>query len=230
MITKVSGYNTNFTSKKLLGVSNIIMPTQPQIMPPPLELLFGIRIGTNQNVIQSTCTKVPKEWLIHIQDLIKPDDLKNLKEWKDYIFLIHDSDKTARIKKEGLKCCTDINPKLAKIRKNAGFCNDPDLIYFRPKTPHSDLGVNKHSIVIAVPKNKVRVFNQEERVSQNFRFYCGTSMTVSEYDKLLSKIKSGECLRRDKQIVPYEKAGFDIYIPEVCFDDMYISPEYFVKL
>jgi hypothetical protein len=74
------------------------------------------------------------------------------------------------------------------------------------------------------------VFNQEERVTQNFPFYCGRSMPVEEYDKLISQIKPGECLRGDKRIVPSEKVGCDSYIPEVCFDDKYISPDYFVRL
>jgi hypothetical protein len=183
-----------------------------------------------QDTVQFTCKKAPKEWLIHIKDLIKPEELKNLKEWDDYVLLIHDSPKASLIKKDGLRCCADINPELASYKRSLGFSNDPDLIYFRPKTPHSHFKINDDSIVIAVPKKNIRVFNQEERVSQNFAFYTGRSMPIEEYDKLLSEIKPGQCLKGDRRIVPYEKAGQDLYIPEVCFDDRYISPEYFVNL
>ncbi len=141
-----------------------------------------------------------------------------------------------------MRCCDDINPKLAADRRsfgfsndpgliyfNWGFSNDPDLIYFTPKTPNSYLKINNDNIVIAVPKEKVRVFNQEERVSQNLGFYCARSMPVEEYDNLLSKLKPGECLRRDKQIVSADKIDSDCYIPEVCFTDRYIPPEYFIQ-
>ena len=129
-----------------------------------------------------------------------------------------------------MRCFADINPESASQKRSIGFGNDPDLIYFRPKTPHSKFEIGENSIVIAVPKKNVRVFNQEERVTQNFGFYCGRSMPVEEYDKLISQINPGECLRGDKRIVPYEKVGCDSYIPEVCFDDKYISPDYFVRL
>jgi len=174
--------------------------------------------------------KPRKEWLIHIKDLIKPEELKNLKEWDDYVLLIHNSFRTPLIKKDGLRCLTDINPELASSKRGIGFSNDPDLIYFRPKTPHSNFMIGEDSVVIAVPKKNVRVFNQEERVTQNFPFYCGHSMPVEEYDKLMSQIKPGEWLKGDKRIVPLEKVGRDRYIPEVCFDDKYISPDYFVSL
>ena len=191
----------------------------------------GRLINSIQDTVRFSCKKAPGEWLIHLEDLIKPEELKNLKEWDDYVLLIHYSDKASIIKKNGLRCCADINPELASLRRGLGFSNDPDLIYFRPKTPNSNFLVDKNSIVIAVPKKNVRVFNQEERVSGNFGFYIGRSMPVKEYDKLLSKIDpKTQCLRGDKQIVPYEKAGLDIYIPEVCFDDKYISPEYFVSM
>ncbi len=210
----------------------------PDIAPKKLRALKPIILNSSQclfetsgiqNTVQFTCIKPPKEWLIHIEDLIKPKELKNLKEWDDYVLLIHNSDKASIIKKDGLRCCDDINPKLAAARRSLGFSNDPDLIYFRPKTPNSYLKINNDSIVIAVPKEKVRVFNQEERVSQNFGFYCGRSMPVDEYDKLISQIGPEQCLRSDKQIVSLDNIGRDYYIPEVCFADRYIPTEYFIK-
>lgn len=126
-------------------------------------------------------------------------------------------------------CWADINPESAQLRRNFGFYNDPDLIYFRPKTPHSQLKMRDDSIVIAVPREKVRVFNQEERPRRNFRHYCGRSMAVEEYDELMSKIKSGQCLNGDKRIVSLDTPDSELYIPEVCFDGKYIPPEYFVK-
>lgn len=197
-----------------------------QIRNPLNTRMFSTGGGDN---VCFRCTKPPEDWLIHIKDLIHPNELKKLKFGDDYVLLLHNSEKAQIIKKEGLKCCADVNPELAQLRKGLGFSNDPDLIYFRPITPNNSYKTSKDSIVIAVPKDVVRVFNQEERVSQNFGFYCGRSMPVEEYDNLLSKLKPGECLRGDKQIVSLDKIGSDCYIPEVCFSDRYIPPEYFIQ-
>ena len=186
-------------------------------------------IDTMPMNVEYTFKKPPNEWLIHVKDFIKPEELKNLKEWDDYVLLIHYSDKASIIKKDGLHCCTDINPEKAFKRRSLGFVYDPDLIYFMPKTPHSLFTVDESSIVIAVPKKNVRVFNQDERISGNFVFYADRSMPIEEYDKLLSEIKPGQYLRGDKQIVSCGRTGFNKYMPEVCFGDGCIPIEYFVR-
>ena len=173
--------------------------------------------------------EINKDWLIHSEDLILPDKLKKLKEWTDYVLLCHRSNKISQIKKEGIRCCSDLNPQLASLRKNVGFSNDPDLIYFRPISPHGIYKPSKDNICIAVPKERVRVFNQEERVTQNFAQYCGKSMPVEDYDNLISKLQPNEYLRGDGSIVPYDRLGDYYYLPEVCFDNRYISPEYFIN-
>ncbi len=53
----------------------------------------------DKDTVHFTGTKPPKKWRIHIEDLIKPKELKNLKEWDDYVLLIHNSDKASIIKK-----------------------------------------------------------------------------------------------------------------------------------
>ena len=130
------------------------------------------------------------------------------------------------IKHEWLHCASNILPK--ELRSRADFGNDPDLIYFRPITPHSNTYIDKNSIIIAISKNeKIKIFNQEYRISRNFRWYMWSSIEFEAYDKLLSKLKPWEFLRGDKWITKENIPPY--YIPEICFVDKYISPKYFIQ-
>lgn len=196
---------------------------------------IGNKLAEQLNIMK----KPPHEYLVHSNDLIEPEKLKGLKEWNDYILLVHNPGNqldAEKIRHEWLHCASNILSKdVITLRSWDNFGNDPDLIYFRPITPHSNTYIGKNSIIVAIPKNeKIKIFNQEYRVSRNFTWYIWSSVEFEAYDELLSKLGPWEYLRGDKWICKYTKQNIaknipPYYIPEICFVDKYISPKYFIN-
>lgn len=182
----------------------------------PIDKIKEKVVDAIKNTPKRLFYPLPDAKLVHSSDLINPNDLRRMEFGKDYLLMVHDTHNpeiTALVKKEGLKCCSDVNPAIVAAHRNAN--NDPDLIYFAPLTP--DYVIDENSIVIAVREGAGVVFNQEWRP---VGFY-------NPYVILCHKFNINDCLNIN--LFPQTYRDFTVNnIPEICYTDKHIPPEYFV--